>query len=319
MSAIINKKNSLAWLRVWSVFFGFLGFHYLMGTLHYPHLLFGLTVILLFGLHSNTRLFILLMLPILLQNVFFDAFRLVPFHWYLPIHIEELYKFDQTFFSIAFNGKTYLPHEFFNLFQHPYLDFVSGLLYNALDPIVVIMVIVLWVKRGELSAARYALAFLLMNFFAFTTYFFYPAAAPWYVAKYGFVQPLGPIPGDPAGLARFDQMLGLGVSNEFYSMSPVVFGALPSMHAGFMMLVWLYSLKLSKKWYISLGLAALGMWVSALYLQHHYLVDVLLGIVYALVAWAILEKMLPHWGERIFGFKKKILFYPEAPCFFGKK
>ena len=61
----------------------------------------------------------------------------------------------------------------------------------------------------SLSQRSNAAAFLVMNIFADLTYVLYPAAAPWYVAKVGFVQPLGPIPGDPAGLIRFENSLVL--------------------------------------------------------------------------------------------------------------
>ncbi|MBF0491882.1 MAG: phosphatase PAP2 family protein [Deltaproteobacteria bacterium] len=308
-----------SWFKVSLVFVIFLAVNFIMGNLHYPHVLFSSAIFILFALHPNTRLFLVLAIPILLQNVIFDSFRFVPFHWYLPIHVREPYLFDQYFFSIFYQGRTYLPHEFLMHFQRPLLDLISGALYNVLDPVVVLLVVLFWKMKDEYFAARYTSAFLLMNFFAFATYLFYPAAAPWYVSKYGFISPLMPVPGSPAGLARFDQLLGLGVSKEFYSMSPVVFGALPSMHAGFTMLGFLYSLKLGKRWSIPIGIYSLGMWLSALYLEHHYVIDILLGIFYALIAYILMEKCFVKANASILDFLNKMLLYPKAPCLLGKK
>lgn len=317
-SSQLSCSPVLAWFKVCLVFVVFLVGNFVMGNLHYPHVLFASAIFILFALHPHTRIFLVLAIPILLQNVIFDSFRFVPFHWYLPIHVQEPYLFDQRFFSIFYQGRSYLPHEFFMLFQRPLFDFISGALYNILDPVVVLLVVLFWRMKDQYFAGRYTSAFLLMNVFAFATYLFYPAAAPWYVSQYGFVSPLVPVPGSAAGLARFDQLLGLGVSKEFYSMSPVVFGALPSMHAGFTMLGFLYALKLGKKWSVPIGIYTFGMWISALYLEHHYVVDLLLGILYAFIAYVMMEKVFAKAHRKILDSLSKRLLYPQAPCLFGK-
>lgn len=281
--------------------------------------LFSGAVLSLYFIHRQSRIFIIITLPMLFQAMIFDSFRYVPFSWYLPIRIAEPYHLDQMLFGINLNSQILLLNEYFLTFAHPALDFISGLLYHALDPMTYILLIVFWRFKSADLAQRYSSAFLLMNFFAFATYLFYPAAAPWYVAKYGFLQPLAPVFGDAAGLAKFDQLIGSGFSNQLYQSSPVVFGAIPSMHAGFTMLGLIYSFHLSRKMVLPLALYTVGMWCSALYLQHHYMIDVVIGVLYAIIAYLVIEKLLLKMVRRTYGHLFKYLIDAGIRPIFGHK
>jgi hypothetical protein len=275
-------------------------FHYWMGGFNAAHVLYMALWVLLYLLMPKTRIFFILILPIFLHNILYDAFRYIPFSWLQPIHVQEPYALDARLFGIKAQGHFYLFHEYLLQWAHPALDFFAGIVYHLLDPMVFILVLLLWWLGGRDLAARYSSAFLLMNLFAFATYLFYPAAAPWYVEKYGFVPPVAPVLGDAAGLSQFDKLIGADLSQDFYGLCPVVFGAIPSMHAGFTMLGWLYARKLGKAWTLGYGFFALGMWWAALYLQHHYLIDVLLGILYAVVAYALIEGPLLPGVRKVF-------------------
>lgn len=62
----------------------------------------------------------------------------------------------------------------------------------------------------------------------------FPNAAPWFRDLYG--SPPDPIPsyttlGNPAGLIRIDEIFGINLYHKAFKISPVVFGALPSVHS----------------------------------------------------------------------------------------
>ena len=70
-----------------------------------------------------------------------------------------------------------------------------------------------------------------------------------------------------------------------YSRSSNVFGALPSLHAAYPFLVWITSLKVfPRAHWLFLGLSLLTGF-AAVYLCHHYVIDVLLGLAYATIAY----------------------------------
>ena len=268
----------------------FLLFHFWMGGLHRVHFYyvgFGL-VLLLF--HEKTRMFLILALPVFLHNILYDMFRYVPFQWFLPIRIQEPYLWDQWLFGITQGDQVILFHQYLQQFSHTALDILSGLLYHIHGAVVFILVFLLWRLKSKNLAFRFAVAFLFMNLMSFATYLLFPAAAPWYVEAFGFAQPGGPVIGSAAGLAKFDQLFSLHFSENMYSLNPVVFGAVPSMHAGFTMLCWLFARKINKYWSLLFAAYTLAMCYSAMYLGHHYLIDVVWGITYALVAYVFIEK-----------------------------
>ncbi|HEX8907597.1 MAG TPA: phosphatase PAP2 family protein, partial [Anaeromyxobacteraceae bacterium] len=143
--------------------------------------------------------------------------------------------------------------------------------------------------RGRLdAAATFARCFLLVNVMGFATYYIYPAAPPWYVTQYG----LGPARMDvrPAAAAaqRFDALLGTHFFDQMYGRGVDVFGAYPSLHVAYPLIGVLLAFRVAElrwaRWPAALFLLLMSL--SAVYLQHHYVTDVVLGFAYALVALA---------------------------------
>ncbi len=262
------------------------------GPLQWVHWLFISAVGGLYFLSSPTRSLVVIGLPVIAYATIYDFFQFIPFESLLPIQIQSIYQWDLKLFGVGTAGNPLLFHEWlFSVFSHPLWDFASGVFYTLHIPVVIVLILYFWWTRSISLAQKFTLAFFLINIFAFATYFLLPAAAPWYVEKFGFIQPTGPIPGDAAGLIRFEQLLGIKFFSENYQISPVVFGAIPSMHAGFATLGWLFSFQAGRRSTYLLTLYILGMYISALYLQHHYLLDVIWGIAYALLAWVLIDKI----------------------------
>jgi hypothetical protein len=127
-----------------------------------------------------------------------------------------------------------------------------------------------------------------VNVAGFATYYIYPAAPPWYTAAYG----LGPaqlgVSASPAAGIRWDQLTGLHYFAGFYGRSADVFGAIPSLHVAYPLLVALYASRLRR---VLLDVIHFGFFglvcFAAVYLQHHYVVDVLTGVLYALLGYGV--------------------------------
>lgn len=144
---------------------------------------------------------------------------------------------------------------------------------------------------------HFAIVFLLVNLLGFAIYYIHPAAPPWYVALHGFEAVEG-TPGDVAGLGRFDDMTGLGIFNALYARNSNVFAAVPSLHSAYTFVAFIYALlsRAPKGWTIALGVVSAGIWFTAVYTSHHYIIDVLLGIGTALAGIALFEWVLMRLG-----------------------
>jgi len=80
-------------------------------------------------------------------------------------------------------------------------------------------------------------------------------------------------------LAKFDSFLGIGVFESIYAKSSNVFAAMPSLHAAYMLIVLYYSIKANlKSWNILFAVILVGIWFAAVYSGHHYVLDILAGV-----------------------------------------
>ena len=108
--------------------------------------------------------------------------------------------------------------------------------------------------------------------------------------NYGFI-PVLHTPGNVAGLGRFDQLVGLNIFHSIYGKNANVFAAVPSLHAAYLLVTTAYSVMSHRRWYTSclFGFICVGIWFTAIYTGHHYCIDVILGILTAIVGSVLFE------------------------------
>lgn len=249
-----------------------------------------------------TRKLILGFSIFILYWILFDYMKAFPNYRYSPVHMESLYNLEKYLFGIHWNGKVITPNEFLNRYTAPWLNVLTGIFYLCWVAVPLLFAGVLFFKNKKYFF-YFSLTFFLVNIIGFIGYYAYPAAAPWYVARHGFVFNAA-TPGNTAGLARFDSFFGVQVFESIYSKSSNVFAAMPSLHAAYMVIVLYYGIKTKMKGYNYLfALIMLGIWFSAVYNFHHYVVDVLAGIICAAIGIFLFEKFaVSKKGTRIINY-----------------
>ena len=264
---------------------------YFIAGIHWVNLLFVGAVLLLYFLHAQTRLFLLLGFPYVIHSILYDSVRFFPKNWFGPLHIQDVYNWDLNWFGVTWAGKKILLCDFLNLWAGPMFDTLAGMVYFFHEPgLLILCLIFFFCKRYELFH-RVGVCFLLMNLMAILTHIFFPVAPPWYVDQHGFNLPAMQVLGDAAGLSRFDTLLGLKFYQDLYKYNPIVFGAIPSMHAGVTLLTVIFAYRYKRFWlWPSLGYFLIMIW-AAVYLRHHYVVDILIGMLYCGVAVWIGERL----------------------------
>lgn len=231
---------------------------------------------------SKTRQFLRTFLPCIVTGAIYDTFRfslppLIAGH----IHVAGPYVLDRTLFGVG--GSTL--NEVFARHHWGVADVVAGFTYLAYVVEYLGLAMLLFFRRDTARAQTFARGFFVVSMLGFITYVVYPAAPPWYVAAHG----LGPaqvaaVPSAAAAM-RFDALLGTHVFANAYGHSVEVFGALPSLHVAYPALaVLLVDRTPALRWARGITVAySLLMCFSAIYLQHHYVIDVLLGVIYAVI------------------------------------
>lgn len=102
------------------------------------------------------------------------------------------------------------------------------------------------------------------------------------------------MPGDPGGLARVDDILGTNMYKSTFTASPMVFGAFPSLHSACAWQLAFFLVFIFGPRSIPFVVAyVFWIWWATMYLGHHYVVDLVGGAGYAVVAFWIGSFFLP--------------------------
>ena len=222
-------------------------------------------------------------LPYVLYGLVYDSMRWYEDYIRSPvIHVREPYDFDLRLFGI--HGQT--PNEWLQQHTSAVLDFVCGLAYTPFFFIGESIILSIYLGLGGRLrlGERFTWAFVIANFIGFSCYYIYPAAPPWYVADHGFVVDMT-VRASPAGAIRFDHLIGLPLMQGFYGKSADVFGAIPSLHIVYPFLAMVYGWRLRRFRPFAIGYFFLVCF-SAVYLNHHYLLDIIVGLGIALTVMA---------------------------------
>lgn len=273
----------ILWLAVTALFIGF----------RPEHVVMALLIFSLFFLNAASRRTVIALIPFFLFGISYDWMNIVPNYKVNPVDVAGLYETEKALFGIATQNGILTPNEFFGIHNCKIMDFLAGCFYLCWVPLPIIFGLYLYFSRRTSGYIHFAIVFLLVNLLGFAIYYIHPAAPPWYVALHGF-EAIEGTPGDVAGLGRFDDMTGLGIFNALYARNSNVFAAVPSLHSAYTLIAFVYALlcRAPKGWTITLAIVTLGIWFTAVYSSHHYIIDVLLGIATALLGIALFECLL---------------------------
>jgi membrane-associated phospholipid phosphatase len=234
-------------------------------------------------------LFLIYASPFFLSGFGYEGLRRMV-HLRGAIHVADLHALEARLFSIDTASGSRSLSDLISSVRNPLLDLVSGATY-LLFMLEVFGIGAYLFFRARAKMPELSIAFLLMNLVGWTIWLLYPAAPPWYVDAYG----LGPAHLDAvsstAGLSRIDALLPFPVAATFYAKSANVFGAMPSLHVAYATLVALvvFPLRGTLRW--ATIAFAFSMAFSAVYLRHHYILDVIFGALLA-PPFAVLGKHL---------------------------
>jgi len=244
----------------------------------------------MFYLSSITRKSILGFSIFIVYWIIFDYMKAIPNYSVNAVHIADLYNFEKRVFGIHFNNLLITPNEYWRLNRTTFLDVLSGIFYLCWIPVPLMFAIFLFFRSRQ-QFLYFALTFFLVNLIGFAVYYIYPAAPPWYMQYYGHVFHAA-TRGNTAGLVYFDKYFNVAIFKSIYAKSSNVFAAMPSLHASYPIIVLYYGLKNRLGLFnILLGIIMGGIWFSAVYTGHHYLVDVLAGIICAIIGLILFNKV----------------------------
>jgi len=162
------------------------------------------------------------------------------------------------------------------------LDYFATVVYFCHFVIPLTVGLVLWLV-SRTAYLRYVTALLGMACVAFVVFLLLPSAPPWYAADHGAV----------SGVTKIiSSTLPSAVSPYYQTLNSNPVAAMPSLHMAFpvLSLLALVSVWPRRGWLFAIWCVAVMF--SIVYLGEHYVVDALAGIVLAVLAWAVLMRVV---------------------------
>jgi inositol phosphorylceramide synthase catalytic subunit len=257
---------------------------------------------------GNARRFLIDWSPFISLWIAYDFMRGVVDDLAGKIHILGPYLLEQRLFARFFHGQ--IPNFWWLGVQAAHahdgwkrtLDAVTSGFYAMHMAAPILVGWIFWnTLKDRRIFYRFMLAFSLTTWISFITYFAYPAAPPWYVRDFGFVQPEAAFRGAGAGnLVSADRWIGIPLFESVYKhLNPNKFAAIPSLHSAFPLVILIFCLKRFGRKAWPVAIYPLGIWFSAVYLNHHYIIDIILAWIYVAVCVVVSERWIfPGLFER---------------------
>ena len=251
----------------------------------------------IFASLSQTKEFLKRFLPIFSLLLIYEVFRGIADWLNGKVHYTEMINFDRWLGGGALPTAWLQQHLWHGTVQ--WYDFYFYFIYmlHFLAPLV--FAVILW-KFHSKQYWRYILALVLLSFGAFVTYLIYPAAPPWMAKELGYIV-------EPITRVSSSIWYAMGVENfsEVYHHLPAnAVAAVPSLHSAYPLLISLFIIKIVgfKRGVWSL-LYPISMWIGVVYMGEHYVIDVIIGALYAIVFFVLSQ------NDKLYNFLKYAIIY----------
>lgn len=250
-----------------------------------PDIIF-ITLLGFFIILGEGKQFLLYFLPFIVLLLSYEKLRSLAPLLNSHVHYTEMIQFDRWLFGGTTPTQT-LQHTLFHGYVQWY-DFALYLLYMMHFIVPLLLAVVIW--RTQIKYYwRFVISLLILSFAGFITYVAFPAAPPWLASEKGILTPQ---------IVHISSSIwqAFGVNNfsSFYNrLSPNLVAAVPSLHAAYPFLFALIIRKIwGNKWFALAMLYPLAIWFGVVYLGEHYVIDVLLGVVYATLSYIAAPHLL---------------------------
>ena len=161
-------------------------------------------------------------------------------------------------------------------------DSAAALLHTAHFVVPLLFAALIWQHRRD-QYWRFMASLLLLSYAAFVTFLLVPTGPPWWASVNGHLEGV--------------RLINLSSHTAFLydKVSPNAVAAMPSLHAAYPWLFFLFACRLWGKRGAPVVLYPLAVFFAVVYLGHHYVIDVIGGVVYASASYALVCGPVGEW------------------------
>ncbi|MDA4122581.1 MAG: phosphatase PAP2 family protein [Thaumarchaeota archaeon] len=241
----------------------------LLGFSPYLLLLAALPLVALLGSSRETmRPWI----PVIAVFLAYEGLQGIAAYFAATRHLFSVYPLDRLIWG--FNVTGWVQASFYSVTMTD----ITTFFYSLHIPLVVITAGALWYYNRKVFG-KYITALALTSYLALVTFILIPTSPPWYQGVASDLFYGGTTSALPSGLLNF--------VSAFESDR---FAAFPSLHAAYAVIFAYFVIKLDRRLAVVAVPVAGAILFSTLYLGQHYLLDLVAGVIYALIPCLIAER-----------------------------
>jgi membrane-associated phospholipid phosphatase len=218
-------------------------------------------------------------LPFTFVLVVYDVSRGLADWVGLPLHESDVAAADRWLFGGTI-PTVWLQQHLLHPGSPRWYDALATLIYTSHFLATPIVAAVYWLRDRQRWIA-FITRVIALSLAGLVTYVLFPAAPPWYAARDGVIAPV------VRGSARGWIWLHVNHAGNLLSEGQVAsnaVAAMPSLHTAFATIIALFlAERVHSRWRWLFALYPLAMGCALVYLGEHYVVDLIAGVVYALV------------------------------------
>lgn len=223
---------------------------------------------------ARSRAFLADFIPFILLLVCYQALRgfadeLAP----TDIHVMDLIAWERALFG-GIIPAVYLQATLLDRWFTPILDMLANLFYMSHFLVQILLALIIW-HRKRMHYWPFVAGLVGLSYVAFIVYVLFPAAPPWWATLHGYL---------PDGAVMLTNFV-LPTVVVFAGPNPVA--AMPSLHAAYPTYLALFVVAIWGRRMLPVWILPFGVALSSVYLGHHYVVDLIAGMLFAAVAFAL--------------------------------
>lgn len=232
----------------------------------------------------------------------------------LPLHSEDIIAAERWLFrghipSAVLQQAMYVPG------QIHWYDIAATAIWAFHFVLPILFAFVLWMRDRQVFR-RFINALMVLSFAGFATYVLFPAVPPWLAASPEFADLAEPI--TLIRVVVIEQMhFGTNLSVLLRTANPDPVAAMPSLHAAYPTLVFLFTLVYWRRLAPFAFLYCAWLWFSIIYIGDHYVVDALAGITYAGLSFLVTTRVMAALERRRQGTQRQQAAGAELPVLRG--
>lgn len=225
---------------------------------------------------KRTRSFILDWIPFLFILLSYDFLRGFADNLNQRVNYYSLIDMERVLFKSI--PTIELQKIFYNPASLSLIDFLASIFYLLHFALPLSFGFILWLYNRSYFK-KFVTGILFLSYSAWITFLIYPAAPPWLASNEGYL---------PKVYKIMDQTLSVfpdrwDLPTIYHNFNPNPVAAMPSLHAAYPLLVFLFALKFFKLKALLFFPYVLATWFSIVYLGEHYMVDIIAGAFYAVI------------------------------------